>query len=48
MRLGELRSKTRDLDNKLIVRLSNYEDGTTKDIEIDIATENFLYIRVVE
>lgn len=50
MRLGELRSITRDLDSKLFVYLSNY-DSTGEHVqvlEVDIATDNALFLRVVD
>ena len=50
MRLGELRSQTKDLDNRLFVYVSNY-DGTgehVKALEIDIATDNAIFFRVVD
>lgn len=50
MRLGELRSQTKDLDNRLFVYISNY-DGTgehVKALEIDIATDNAIFFRVVD
>ncbi len=50
MRLGELRSHTKDLDNRLFVYLSNY-DATGEHVqvlEIDIATDNALFLRVVD
>ena len=47
MRLGELKSKTRDCDGRQIIALSDYEDGTVKELEIDMATENHLFLRIV-
>ena len=50
MRLGEFRSITKDLDNRLFVYLSNY-DGTgehVQKVEIDIATDNAIFLRVVD
>lgn len=53
MRLGEFRSKTRELDNKLKIRLSVYEvikhnvDGFVE-LEIDSANSENLFLRVVE
>lgn len=51
MRLGELRTKTRDLDNRLIIRLVDYfNDGGIKihDIDIDMVTENEIFFRLME
>ena len=51
MRLGELRTKTRDLDNRLIIRLVDYfNDGGMKiyDIDIDMVTENEIFFRLME
>ncbi len=51
MRLGEFRSKTKELDNRLIIRLVDYfTDGGMEiyDIDIDIATENELFIRLIK
>ena len=50
MRLGELRTATRDVDNKLIVKVSEYdtEKGVIIfDTEIDIITDKGLYLRKV-
>ena len=51
MRLGELRTKTRELDNRLIIRLEDYnnKDGMKiNDIDIDIVTENEIFFRLIE
>lgn len=50
MRLGELRSITKDLDNRLFVYLSNYgQNGEEVQVlEVDIATDNALFLRVVD
>ena len=51
MRLGELRTKTRDLDNRLVIRLVDYfNDGGVQiyDIDIDIVTENEIFFRLME
>ena len=50
MRLGELRTVTREMDNKLIVKVANYD--TTKGVEIfdvafDISNNNELYLRII-
>lgn len=51
MRLGELRTVTREMDNKLIVKVANYD--TTKGVEIfdvafDISNDNELYLRIIK
>lgn len=50
MRLGELRSLTKDYDNRLFVELSNYEnlDAPTQRLEIDLITDKTIYFRVVD
>lgn len=50
MRLGQLRSITKDLDNRLFVYLSNYDDTGehVQVLEVDIATDNALFLRVVD
>lgn len=52
MRLGELRTKTKDLDNKLKVKLSVYDEfdgySGTMDLDIDLATANNLYFRIIK
>ena len=48
MRLGELKSKTRNCDGRQIVALSDYKDGTVKRLEIDMANRNYLFLRVVD
>ena len=51
MRLGELRSITRDMDNRLVIRLSTYdtvEGCQTFDLEFDMSNDNELYLRVVK
>ena len=49
MRLGEFRTKTRNLDNSYVLRVSNYEDGTVyEDLEIDIVTKDAIYLRRVK
>lgn len=50
MRLGEFRTKTRDLDNKLIIKISTYdqEKGVQiYDAEIDIVNDHELYLRII-
>ena len=51
MRLGELRTITRDMDNKLIVKVASYD--TDKGVMIydvlwDMSNDNELYLRLVE
>ena len=52
MKLGEFRTKTRDLDNKLDVKLSIYGefDGHygIADLDIDIATNHCIYLRIIK
>ena len=52
MRLGELRTKTRDLDNSLEVKLSVYDElggyGATVDLDIDLVTDKNLYFRIIK
>lgn len=52
MRLGELRTKTRDLDNRLIIRLVDYfnDEGVQiyDIIDIDMVTENEIFFRLME
>lgn len=51
MRLGELRTITRDFDNKLKIRLSCYDETkgvTTHDLEFDMSNDNELYFRIVD
>ena len=51
MRLGELRTKTKDLDNRLIIRLVDYfNDGGMQiyDIDIDMVTDNEIFLRLME
>lgn len=51
MRLGEFRTIIRDLDNRLIIRLSTYDSVKgcrTYDLEFDMSNDNELYLRVRE
>lgn len=51
MRLGELRTKTKDLDNRLIIRLVDYFNNKgmqIHDIDIDMVTENEIFFRLME
>lgn len=52
MRLGELRTKTRELDNGLFIRLSVYEDIVCNsdgfvELELDVVTDDSVYLRGV-
>lgn len=47
-RLGEFRSKLKDYENKMMIKVSDYKDGTVKDLEIDIVTDTAIFFRVVE
>lgn len=51
MRLGEWRTVTRDMDNKLIIKVAKYD--TTKGVEIfdvafDMSNDSEVYLRIVE
>ena len=51
MRLGEFRTKTRDFDNKLKIKLACYD--TVKgvrisDLDIDIINDTEVYLRIVD
>lgn len=51
MRLGELRTITRDMNNKLIVKVSKYD--TVKGVEIfdvafDVSSDNEVYLRIID
>lgn len=53
MRLGELRTKTRELDNGLRIRLSVYEDIVCNsdgfvELELDIVTDDYIYMRCLD
>ena len=53
MRLGEFRTKTRDCDNRLRIKLSVYDtiehnrNGYVK-LDIDMITDNTIYLRRIE
>ena len=50
MRLGEFRTKTRDLDNRLIICLSNYTDNSydvIEELDIDLCNDNMLFLRII-
>ena len=51
MRLGELRTITREMDNRLTVKLACYDEVkgvTIHDLEFDMSNDNEIYLRVVE
>ena len=51
MRLGELRTKTRELDNRLMIRLACYDEVKgvrIHDLDWDMSNDNEIYLRVVE
>ena len=51
MRLGEFRTNTREMDNKLIIRLACYDETegvTTHNLEWDMSNDNEIYLRVVK
>lgn len=50
MRLGELRTRTRELENKYIVKCAKYTNRGVEyyDVEIDILTDDELYLRLIE
>lgn len=51
MRLGELRTITRDFDNKLQIKLACYDDikgVTIHDLSFDMSNDNELYLRIVD
>ena len=50
MRLGELRTITREMDNKKIVKLACYDDVkgvTTHNLEWDMSNDHEIYLRIV-
>lgn len=47
-RLGEFRSKLRNYENKMMIKVSDYKDGTIKEFEIDMVTDTAIFFRVVE
>lgn len=50
MRLGELRTITREMDNKLTLKVANYdtEKGVTiHDLEFDMSNDHELYFRII-
>ena len=50
IRLGEFRSLTREKDNRLFIRLSDYNDlgNAVKVLEVDIVTDDAIYFRVID
>lgn len=47
MQLGEFKTKTREFDGRQVIYLSDYTDGIIKELEIDIVTENGVYLRTI-
>ena len=51
MRLGEFRTMTREMDNRLIIKVASY-DGVKgihiHDVLWDMSNDNELYLRVVD
>lgn len=52
MRLGEFRTKTRDCENKLKLRLSIYDaiehnENGYVELDIDMVTDGVVYLRMV-
>lgn len=50
MRLGEFRTVTREMDNKLIVKVASYdsEKGVQIfDVAFDMSNDNEVYLRIV-
>ena len=50
MRLGELRTVTRDFDNRLMVKLACYDKDKgvlIHDLEFDMSNDHELYLRVI-
>jgi hypothetical protein len=52
MRLGEFRTKTRDCENKLKLRLSVYDaiehnKNGYVELDIDMVTDNVVYLRMI-
>lgn len=51
MRLGELRTVTRDMENKLLVKVASYD--TVKgvqvyDVAFDMSNDHEIYLRIVD
>ena len=50
MRLGELRTVTRDMDNKLVVKVSSYDPVKGVrifDVAFDVSNDSEIYLRIV-
>lgn len=52
MRLGEFRTKTRDCENKLKLRLSVYDviehnENGYVELDIDMVTDDVVYLRMI-
>lgn len=51
MRLGELRTVTKDMDNKLIVKASTYDEEVGVqifDVDFDMSNDNEIYLRIIK
>lgn len=48
MRLGMFKAKTRELDGRQLIRLSDYENGKCYALDIDFITENEIFLRKIE
>lgn len=48
MRLGEFRTRTRELENKMIIRLSDYDNGKCYNVEIDMISDSEIFLRKME
>ena len=51
MRLGELRTRCRDLDNRLVVKLATYDTVRgveVFDLDFDMCNDGELYLRIVD
>lgn len=49
MRLGELRTVTKDMDNKLIVKAATYDEEVGVqifDVDFDMSNDNEIYLRI--
>ena len=49
IRLGELRTITRNFDNRLIIKVVQYTDKGNKifDVAFDMSNDNELYLRII-
>lgn len=51
MRLGELRTLSKEFDNRLMIKLACYDKDkgvTIHDLDFDMSNDNELYFRVIE